>query len=353
MLRNITPRFLSQKPFKTFLKSHSIRAMSTPNTMRAVFFNEHGGVDKLIYKEDVPVPQIKNDSVLVKNHFVGINYIDTYHRSGLYKVPLPYTPGREGAGEVVQVGSNIKDFKVGDRVVYLSGSTYADYTDVPAENVLKLVDEVSYQDAAAVGIQAITAWTMVRDAYPIKKGDTVLVHAAAGGVGLLLCQMAHHLGATVIGTVSSEEKAELARQNGATHTIIYTREDVVKRVNEITNNLGCHAVLDGVGKATFDDSLAVTRRLGTLVSFGNASGSVPPISITCLTPKNIKLMRPSLFAYLATREEIVKWFGEVLDLLSKKIIKLHIHKLYELKDAKQAHTDIESRGTTGKLLIKL
>ncbi|OBZ85816.1 putative quinone oxidoreductase [Choanephora cucurbitarum] len=354
LLRNVSSRlFFHRASLKHFPTTYSIKLMSTKNTMRAVFINEHGAADKLIYKEDVPVPQVNSDSVLIKNHFVGINYIDTYHRTGLYKVPLPYTLGREGAGEVVEVGSNVKDLKVGDRVVYLSGSTYAEYTNVDAANVQTLTNDISYEEAAAIGIQGLTAWTMLRDGYPVKKGDIILVHAAAGGVGLLLCQMAHHLGATVIGTVSSEEKAELARQNGATHTIIYTREDVVKRVNEITNNLGCHAVLDGVGKDTFESSLAVTRRLGTLISFGNATGVVPPISISCLAPKALKLMRPTLFAYVDTREEFVKWWSEILDLLRKKVIKLHIHKIYDLKDASQAHIDIESRRTTGKLLLKL
>lgn len=326
--------------------------MST-NTMRAVFINEQGGVDKLIYKEDIPIPKISADSVLVKNRVIGVNFIDTYHRGGLYPVSLPFTLGKEGAGDVVEVGSNVKDFKVGDRVVHLGGATYADYTNVLAGGVEKIDDDISYEQAAAIGIQALTAWTMVRDGYKVKKGDTILVHAAAGGVGLLLCQMAHHLGATVIGTVSTDEKAQLARANGADHTIVYTREDTVERVKEITNGLGCHAVLDGVGKDTWEGSLASTRRLGTLISFGNASGAVPPIKITCLTPKNIKLMRPQLFAYLSDRDDSRKWWGEVFDLLKKNVINLHVHKIYDLKDAKQAHIDIESRKTTGKLLIKL
>ncbi|KAG2195255.1 hypothetical protein INT47_007984 [Mucor saturninus] len=326
--------------------------MST-NTMKAVFINEQGGVDKLIYREDVPIPTVSPDAVLVKNRVVGVNYIDTYLRSGLYPVSLPFTLGKEGAGDIVQVGSNVKNFKVGDRVVYLGASAYADYSSVSEAAVEKLSDDITYEQGASIGIQALTAWTMVRDGYKVQKGDTILVHAAAGGVGLLLCQMAHHLGATVIGTVSTDEKAELARENGADHTIVYTRENWVERVNEITNGLGCHAVLDGVGKSTFQDSLSSTRRLGTLISFGNASGAVPPIAITCLTAKNLKLMRPQLFNYLATREESQKWWGEVFDLLKKKVIRLHVHKVYDLKDAKQAHIDIESRKTTGKLLIRL
>ncbi|KAI7902617.1 uncharacterized protein BX663DRAFT_531193 [Cokeromyces recurvatus] len=326
--------------------------MSTDTTMKAVYIKEQGGIDNMIYG-DVPIPKVEDDSILVKNRFSGVNYIDTYQRSGLYPVTLPFTLGREGAGDVVQVGKNVKDFKVGDRVVYLGDSAYAEYTNVPSAAAQKLKENMSYEAAAAVGIQALTAWTMVRDGYAVKKGDIILVHAAAGGVGLLLCQMLHHLGATVIGTVSNDQKAKLAKENGADYTIVYTRENVVDRVNEITNGLGCHAVLDGVGKATFEDSIACTRRLGTLISFGNASGAVPPISITCLTPKNLKLMRPQLFAYLVDPVEREKWWNEVFDLFHKKIIRLQIYKIYELKDAKQAHTDIESRKTTGKLLISM
>lgn len=194
---------------------------------------------------------------------------------------------------------------------------------------------------------------MIRDAYAVKKGDVILVHAAAGGVGLLLVQLLHHLGATVIGTVGSDEKAKLAKEHGADHTIVYTREDIVERVNEITNGQGCHAVLDGVGKDTFDASIASTRRLGTLVSFGNASGAVPPVNIFTLTPKNLKLMRPGLFGYLTTPEESHKWWSELLDLYSSKAFKIKIHKVYNLEDIKQAHIDIESRKTTGKLVIKI
>ncbi|KAI8985945.1 hypothetical protein BDB01DRAFT_905201 [Pilobolus umbonatus] len=340
-LKTTKNRFISLKPY--------IRTMST---MKAVLINEQGGIDKMVYK-DIPRPQVEKNSVIVKNHVVGVNYIDTYQRSGLYKVPTPFILGKEGAGEVAEIGSDVTQFKVGDRVVYLGASTYAEYTNVPENAVEKLADNISYEEGASIGIQGLTAWTMIRDGYPVKKGDVILVHAAAGGVGLLLCQMLHHLGATVIGTVSTDEKAELARKNGADHVIVSTKEDTVARVNEITGGLGCHAVLDGVGKATFEASLACARRLGTLISFGNASGAVPPIAITCLTAKNLKLMRPQLFNYLITREESKKWWGELFDLLDRKVINLHVHKIYDLVDAKQAHFDIESRKTTGKLLIKI
>lgn len=212
---------------------------------------------------------------------------------------------------------------------------------------------MSYEEGAAIGIQALTAWTMIRESYYVKKGDVILVHAAAGGVGLILCQMLHYLGATVIGTVSTDEKAKMAREHGADHVIIYTREDVVDRVNELTNGLGCHAVYDGVGKSTFESSLACTRRLGSLISFGNASGAVPPVELFKLTPKNLKLLRPRLYGYMVTHEESQKWWKEILELYSKKVFKLNIHKVYNLKDAKQVHVDLESRKTTGKLLIKI
>ncbi|KAI9484697.1 hypothetical protein BDB00DRAFT_878538 [Zychaea mexicana] len=320
-------------------------------TMKAVVVEETGGVDKLLYK-DLPFPEAHEGTVVIKNHFIGINYIDTYHRTGLYPLPLPFVLGRESAGEVSAVGPDVKDFKVGDRVVYIGGSTYSEYTEAKVGAVEKITNDVSYETAAAIGIQALTAWTLVRESYPVKKGDHILIHAAAGGVGLLLCQMCRYLGATVIGTVSTAEKAALARENGADYVINYTTEDVVAKVNEITGGLGCQGVLDGVGKSTWDISLQCARRLGSVISFGNASGVVPPISIATLAQKNLKIMRPTLFNYMTSREESQKWWGEVFELLAKGVIKTHIYKIYDLADAKQSHIDIESRKTTGKLLLK-
>ena len=326
--------------------------MST-QTMKTVFINEPGNVDQLIFKEDAPLPQVTEGSVLVKNHVAGVNYLDIYQRNGLYPTQLPYTLGHEGAGVVAEVGSGVTNLKVGDRVTYVGTSTYAEYTNLPADSVEKLSDEITFEEGAAIGLQGLTAWTMVRDGYKVQKGDVVLVYAAAGGVGLLLCQMSRYLGATVIGVVGSNEKAELARANGADHTIVHSQEDILERVNEITNGLGCHAVFDSIGKDTFETSLACTRRLGTLVSFGSASGKVPPISITVLSAKNIRLLRPALYHYLTTKEESHKWWSELLDLVKNKVVKLNIHKVYDLKDVKQAHLDLESRNTTGKLLIRL
>ncbi|KAI8147585.1 hypothetical protein BJV82DRAFT_642947 [Fennellomyces sp. T-0311] len=296
-------------------------------TMKAIVVEQTGGPEKLIYK-DIPRPQAKKDSIVIKNHAIGY------------------------AGEIMEVGSDVTDFKVGDRVVYLGNETYAEYTEAKVASVEKITNDVSYETAAAVGLQALTALTLVRESYPVKKGDHILVHAAAGGVGLLLCQLGRYLGATVIGTVSTAEKAALARENGADYVINYSNEDVVAKVMEITKGKGCHGIFDGVGKSTWETSLQCARRLGSMISFGNASGVVPPISISILAQKNLKLMRPQVYGYLATREESRKWWGEVFDLLAKNVIKTTIYKTYDLNNAQQAHIDIQSRKTFGKLLLK-
>ncbi|CAO3662705.1 unnamed protein product [Umbelopsis vinacea] len=322
------------------------------STMKAIVVEKTGGPEVLQFK-DFPKPKAEEGKIVVKNHSIGVNFIDTYHRRGIYPMPTPFVPGREASGEVVEVGPNVTEFKVGDRVAYIDAGSYAEYTSVGTLAAGKIPDNLSYSEATSAILQGLTAWTMVRDAYAVKKGDYILIHAAAGGVGLLLCQMANLLGANVIGTVSTEEKAQLAKANGAQHVIISTHEDIITRVNEITNGLGCHAVLDGVGAATWDTSLKAVRRLGTLISFGNASGVVPPINISVLAPKNIKLMRPQLFAYVATKEDKDKWWNELMQLLADGKLNLKVHKKYKLEDAKTAHIDIESRKTTGKLLLEL
>lgn len=319
--------------------------------MKAVVVEEYGATDKLIYK-DVPKPTADKDTVVIKNHCIGVNFIDNYHRSGLYPLPLPFIIGRDSAGEVVEVGEGVTDFKVGDRVVHMGGSSYAEYTQAKVAGVEKITHDISYDVAATAALQGLTALTLVRDSYPVKKDDYILVHAAAGGVGLLLCQLGKHLGAHVIGTASTDEKCALAKENGAEFTINSSTEDITQRVNEITNGAGVHASLDGVGKSTFDISLASTRRLGTLVSFGNASGAVPPISIGVLGQKNLRLMRPTLYNYLATREESRRWYDELFGLIKKGVLNFHVHKVYDLKDAKQAQDDIQARITTGKLLLR-
>ncbi|CAO3633093.1 unnamed protein product [Cunninghamella blakesleeana] len=258
----------------------------------------------------------------------------------------------------------------------MSGSGYAEYAKSESSKIGKIPDSISYDTAMAAFLQGLTAITLVKDSYVVKKGDYVLIHAAAGGVGLLLTQLCNHLGATIIGTASTKAKCDLAKENGAHYMINYTEEDVVEKVNEITNGLGCHGIFDSVGKDTFESSLASIRRLGTLVSFGNASRKnricinsllllvsehtvihfhfrvVPPFSLLSLSAKNIKIMRPTLYNYLATREEFDKWYGELNSYIERGVLKFHIHKVYDLKDASQALQDIQARITTGKLLLR-
>ncbi|KAI0535705.1 hypothetical protein GGR58DRAFT_504021 [Xylaria digitata] len=324
-----------------------------PSTMKTVQINKTGGTDVLEYKTDVPVPTPGEGEILVKNDLVGINYIDTYFRSGLYPAPqFPYTLGREGEGTVVAVGpGDVLDFKVGDRVVYMGERAYAEFTTSPAARAIKVPSSFKPGTAAAALLQGLTALTLVREAHSVKKGDWVLVHAAAGGTGLLLCQLLRAIGANAIGTVSTAEKAELAKQNGADHIINYSHEDVKARVLELTGGQGCIAIFDGVGKSTFDLSLECVARKGSLISFGNASGAVPPFAIARLTAKNARLMRPTLFNYVTTREEFVGYSEELFSFIEKDGFNVRVHEIYPLTEVKRAHEDLEGRKTTGKLLL--
>ncbi|KAF9100055.1 NADPH:quinone reductase [Mortierella sp. GBA35] len=325
------------------------------STSHAVQIPKHGDSSVLAYVP-VPKPTPKPDQVLVKVAYAGVNFIDTYQRSGLYPQTLPFIVGREGSGEIVEVGPEAKgDFKVGDRVAFMGPGSYAEYDAVSTLSLAKLPDAVTLEQGAALLLQGLTAWSLVRQAYEVKKGDWVLIHAAAGGVGLLLCQMCKLLGANVIGTTSTDAKAQLAKANGADYVIDYSNgyDELVVKVNELTGNKGVHVVLDGVGAATFDVSLKVVRRLGTVVSFGNASGAVPPVNIMRLAEKNIRLMRTTLFQYITTREEFDALSSELLSLVAEGKLQFAIHKVYPIQDVKQAHDDLEGRKTTGKLILKL
>lgn len=329
------------------------RTMSS--TIHAVQIPKHGDSSVLAYVS-VPKPIPKPDQVLVKVAYAGVNFIDTYQRSGLYPQTLPFIIGREGSGEIVEVGPEAKGgFKVGDRVAFMGPGSYAEYDAVSTLSVAKLPDAVSLEQGAALLLQGLTAWSLVRQAYKVEKGDWVLIHAAAGGVGLLLCQMCKLLGANVIGTTSSEAKAQLAKANGADYVVDYSNgyDELVTKVNELTGNKGVHVVLDGVGASTFDVSLKVVRRLGTVISFGNASGAVPPVNIMRLAEKNIRLMRTTLFQYITTREEFDTLSSELLGLVAEGKLQFAIHKVYPIQDVKQAHDDLEGRKTTGKLVLKL
>ncbi|KAF9583642.1 NADPH:quinone reductase [Lunasporangiospora selenospora] len=326
------------------------------STMHSVHINQHGDSSLLAYTE-APKPVIKPDQILVKVAYAGVNFIDTYQRSGLYPQKFPFTLGREGSGEVVEIGSEVQgiDFKVGDRVVYLAPESYAEYTAMSPASVAKLPDAISLEKAAAVLLQGLTAWTLVTQAYKVEKGDWVLIHAAAGGMGLQLCQLCKQLGANVIGTTSTEAKAQLAMAHGADYVVNYSNgyDELVVKVNELTGNKGVHVAFDGVGASTFDVSLKVLRRLGSLISFGNASGAVPPISIMKLAEKNVRLMRPTLFNFFSTREEFVELCQGLFKLVEDGKLDVAIHKVYPIQDVRQAHDDLEGRKTTGKLVLKI
>lgn len=320
--------------------------------MHAIRVSEHGGAEKLVYQE-VERPKPQAGQALVKLAASGVNFIDVYFRTGLYPASLPFTPGQEGAGVVEAVGPEVSEVKVGDRVAYCSvQGSYAEYAVVPAAKLVPIPDGLDEKQAAAAMLQGMTAHYLSHSTYPIQKGDTVLVHAAAGGVGLLLTQMAHQLGARVIGTVSTEEKAQLARQAGADEIILYTQTDFEQEVKRLTNGAGVAAVYDSVGKTTFDKSLSCLRPRGYMVLFGASSGPVPPFDPTILNSKgSLFLTRPTLVNYVASRSELLERAEAVLGWIKNGELKLRIEHTYSLADAAQAHRELQGRATTGKLLL--
>lgn len=319
--------------------------------MKAVRIHSNGGPDVLKY-EEVEKAKAGVGQVVVKNDAVGINFIDTYHRSGLYKLPLPAIIGREGAGTVEAVGDGVTDVKVGDKVAYISGGSYAEYTAIAAASACKIPDGVTTNEAAALMLQGLTAHYLVRTTFPVNHTHTILVHAGAGGLGQLVIQMAKHLGAKVITTVSSDEKAAIAKSVGADHVIIYTQTDFVGEVKKVTDNKGVDVVYDGVGLTTWKGSMDCLRPLGYLVLCGNASGAVPPIDPLLLTEKgSIFLTRPSLNAYIATREALESRYKELFEWVATKTIKLSAPTSYPLRNVADAHVQLESRKSTGKILL--
>ncbi|KAI9889618.1 MAG: NADPH:quinone reductase [Vezdaea aestivalis] len=325
-----------------------------PSVMHGIQVSKPGGPVVLVYKQDLPIPSPKEDQVLIKNDFAGINYIDTYFRTGLYPFPTPGTLGLEGAGTIVSLGGgSTYDLAIGDRVAYLGTGTDAGYSASGAQQVMKLPDGISTETGAGAILQGLTALTLIRESYHAQKGDIVLVHAAAGGMGLWLCQLLRAVGARVVGTASTEAKRALARENGAEWVFGYDPVELEKRVLEITDGKGIVGVYDGVGKDTFDLDIKLLARKGTLVSFGNASGPVPPISLLVLSSKNLKVTRPRLYASIATREEFEGYASELFALMKEHNIKVQTHEIYPLRDTARAHADLESRKTTGKLLLKI
>jgi NADPH2:quinone reductase len=320
--------------------------------MKAIQVKQPGGPE-VLELVDVPVPEPKANEAVVKLAASGVNFIDVYQREGRYKVPLPFVLGQEGAGVVTAVGSNVTSLKAGDRVAWtgLLGG-YAEYAAVPADRLVAIPAGVTDQQAAAAMLQGMTAHYLCHDTYPLKRGETALVHAAAGGVGLLLVQMAHNIGARVLATVSTEEKAKLAREAGADEIILYTKSDFEAETRRLTNGQGVHVVYDSVGKTTFEKGLNVLRPRGMMVLFGGSSGAVPPFDLIALSQKgSLYVTRPTLVNYIASREELMSRSGAVFAMISSGKLKLRIAHTYPLAEAQRAHRDLEGRKTTGKLLL--
>jgi NADPH2:quinone reductase len=320
--------------------------------MKAIKVEEYGGPEKLIYR-DVDRPESKSGEALVRIEAIGVNYIDIYHRTGLYPLPLPFTPGSEASGMVEAVGEGVNEIQVGDRVAYaMSLGSYAEYASIPAARLVKVPEGVDAETAAAAMLQGMTAHYLVTSTYLLKSGDNALVHAAAGGVGLLLIQMAKRIGARVFGTVSTEEKARLAREAGADEVIIYTAQDFQEGIKRATEGRGVHVVYDSVGKTTFLKSLDSLAPRGLLALFGQSSGPVPPFDAALLAQKgSLFLTRPSLAHYTATREELLWRAGEVFKWIAAGQLKLRIGKRFPLAEAAEAHRQLEGRATTGKVLL--
>lgn len=321
--------------------------------IKAIRIHKTGGPDVLSY-EDITLPPPGPGEVLVANKAIGLNFIDTYFRTGLYPAPqMPFTPGNEGAGLVLEVGAGVKGFKAGERVAYVSTlGSYAEERIVPASALVKLPETISFKQAAGMMLKGMTAEYLLHRTYKVKRGDAVLIHAAAGGTGLILCQWAKHLGATVIGTVGSPEKAKLAKKNGCHHTILYREEDFVARVREITGGRGVPVVYDGVGKDTFLKSLDCLRPFGLMASFGNASGAVDPLNLGLLGPKGaLYVTRPTLFIHMAQPNGLKSMARNLFGVVASGAVKVPINACFPLKDAAEAHKALEGRNTTGSSVL--
>ncbi len=320
---------------------------------QAIRIHEYGGPEVMRW-ESVEVGEPGPGEVRVRNTAVGLNFIEVYQRSGLYPLELPSGLGMEAAGMVEAVGPGVTEFTAGDRVASCTGPTgaYSEARLMPVRHLVKLPEAISDQQAAAMMLQGLTARYLIRETYRVQSGETVLFHAAAGGVGLIACQWLKHLGATVIGTVGSEAKAELARAHGCDHPIVYTSEDFVARVKELTGGEGVPVVYDAVGKDTWEGSLNCLRRRGMMVSFGNASGPVAPIAPLLLSQKgSLYLTRPTLMSYTATREELLAAAAELFEVVQQGVVRIEINQRYPLAEAGRAHADLEGRRTTGSSIL--
>jgi NADPH2:quinone reductase len=321
--------------------------------MKAVTISKTGGPEVLELK-DIQLKDPKLGEVLIKNEAIGLNYIDTYHRSGLYPVELPSNIGIEGAGIIEKIGPDEKNFKVGDKVAYASVpiGSYSTHRIFPTKKLVKVPEGIELENVVTLMTRGITTFYLLHKTYPVKSGETILFHAAAGGVGQILCQWAKSLGCTVIGTVGSDEKIEIAKTNGCNHVINYSKENFSEKVKEITNGEGVPVVYDGVGKKTFDGSIECLKIRGTMVSFGNASGPLDPCNVTkSLAPKGLYLTRPSIAHYTTTREELDEAANKVFEMFISKKFNLKIFKKYSLSEVVKAHQDLETRKITGPAVI--
>lgn len=313
----------------------------------------HTGGPEMLQWNPIEVGAPGPGQIKLKQTAVGLNYIDVYQRTGLYPLPLPFVPGMEATGTIDSVGAGVTDLKPGDRVAYaMVIGAYAETRLIPADRVVKLPDSINDHTAAAMMLQGMTARYLIRDIYKVGPGDTILIHAAAGGVGLIVCQWAAALGATVIGTVSSDEKAALARANGCHYPIVYTREDFLARLLEITNGKKLPVVYDSVGKDTFMKSLDCLQPRGIMVLFGSSSGPVPPLDLSLLAQKGSLLVtRPTLGTFVATRSLLEENAADLFNVVGSGTVKIHVNQTYPLKDAAQAHRDLEARKTTGSTVL--
>jgi NADPH:quinone reductase len=320
--------------------------------MKAIQVKQCGGHEALELG-DLPVPEPKPNEAVIKLAATGVNFIDVYHREGRYKVPLPFVPGQEGAGTVTAVGADVKTVKLGDRVSWAGVlGSYAEYAAVAADRLVPVPAGVTDQQAAAAMLQGMTAHYLAHDVYPLKRGETALVHAAAGGVGQILVQMAHNIGARVIATVSTDEKAQLARAAGADEVILYTHQDFEVETKRLTGGKGVDVVYDSVGKTTFEKGLNILRPRGMMALYGGSSGPVPPFDLIVLSQKgSLFLTRPTLGHYTATREELMMRASAVFAMMASGKLKLRIEHTYPLAEAQRAHRELEGRKTTGKLLL--
>ena len=316
--------------------------------------HQAGGPEVLSW-EEIEVGDPGAGQVRLRQHAVGLNYIDVYHRTGLYPQPVPFIPGTEAAGVVEAIGSGVTSLTIGDRVAYAGPiGAYAEARLIDADKLVKLPDDISYEQAAATMLQGMTVRMLLKGVRELRAGETILVHAAAGGVGLILCQWAAAIGATVIGTVSTDEKAELARAHGCRHPIVYTREDFVAEVDRITGGAGLPVAYDSVGRDTFLKSLDCLQPRGLMVSYGNASGPPDPIPPGVLAQKgSLFLTRPTLFHYIAAREELDQSADELFEMVLSGKVKVEVSQRYQLKDAAQAHRDLEERRTTGSTILTI